>query len=45
MLEIAFPISCGFSERELALRLDTTAAWVRERLAELAEELEAATSG
>ena len=40
MTEIALPISCGFSEREVARRLGTSGRFVAEQLAELRAELE-----
>jgi hypothetical protein len=40
MLNLALPLSCGVSVRELAGRVEETAQWVKRRLAELRDELE-----
>ena len=39
-VEIAFPLSCGISERELARRHGVPGAWINARLGELRAELE-----
>jgi hypothetical protein len=40
MVNIAWPMSCGVSRRELAARVGETAGWVAKQLDRLADELE-----
>jgi hypothetical protein len=43
MVNIAWPMNCGVSKRELAARVGETGAWVTKQLEALADEIERQT--
>jgi hypothetical protein len=40
MAHLAFPLSCGYSKREVAGQVGETASWVNSEMAKLRNELE-----